>query len=114
MVKSINNRSGKSKRHQDHELKYAGSHSLASLERWYAKITTPKAANIINIKISQEKLDAAAAKKKESVPRWRYGRDPVKVAAKRERDRERAREYYRKNPERWEMKQMSRNDININ
>ena len=50
MVKSINNRKGKSDRHQKHELKYARSHNLDTLERWYKQVTTPKIKRIVKRK----------------------------------------------------------------
>lgn len=50
---------------------------------------------------------------KEVKPKRRVGRDPAKVEAKRQRDLERAKAYYAEHPDKWELKQMARNDINI-
>lgn len=104
MVKSINNRKGKSDKHQAHELKYTMSHN--TLEQWYKKITTPKEKNYAvyglrgGPKIPKERTR-------------RVGRDPVKVEAKRLRDQERATAYYTANPHKAELKQMCMEDINI-
>jgi hypothetical protein len=80
MTKYINNPSGKSSRHQAHELKYALSHKLDTLERWYAKITTPKPikkkvcrkANTNNTGVTTEQLSRAKEVKDASAAyaRW--------------------------------------------
>jgi hypothetical protein len=90
MVKHGNNPSGKSDRHQQHNLKYAASHAPAALERWYEKITTPKPDKIVYRVVKEVK------------PKRRVGRDPIKVAAKKAA-----------NQEYWARKHMALNDVNI-
>ena len=50
MVKHGNNPSGKSDKHQLHGKKYALTHLESKLERWYTKVTTPKAIKPKDIK----------------------------------------------------------------
>lgn len=42
MRKFANKASGKSDKHQLHQKKYASSHVIDRLERWYKKMVTPK------------------------------------------------------------------------
>jgi hypothetical protein len=111
MVKHGNNPSGKSDRHQQHNLKYAASHAPAALERWYKKITTPKP---VKVKVSRKvsvcnrtvDLDRAAEIKHCTML---YERQ-LKKDEKTRLWIEKTKEYYRLNPHKWEQKQMALND----
>lgn len=68
MVKHGNNPRGKSDKHQAHNKKYASTHLEETLERWFKKVTTPKATkpkkqkivlNVNNTTITQEDLARA-------------------------------------------------------
>lgn len=106
MVKSINNTRGKSDKHQKHEvMKYSASHQPQMLENWFDKVTTPKIKKYTvygqrGVKVPKERTR-------------RVGRDPVKVEAKRQRDIQRAKDYYTLNPHKYELKQMCMHDVNI-
>lgn len=95
MVKYINNTSGKSDRHQLHELLYAATHVDPKITRWFQRLEQVKP------------VGRPRKAKVEKVRVRRVGQDPNKVEAKRQRDLDRAIQYN-------ETKRMMVDDVNIN
>lgn len=75
MVKHGNNPRGKSDKHQAHNKKYASTHLADALERWYKKVTTPKATKIKikkTLSICNVPVDFDQAKEiKECINAWK-------------------------------------------
>lgn len=87
MRKYSNKASGKSDKHQLAMLKAASSHVPDALEKWYTRITTPKARNY--------NLHGRPVAKVKPAPKPRKQADPQKTLDKRLKDRIRLARYKR-------------------
>lgn len=111
MVKSINNRRGKSDHHQAHELLYSAADHQSTLERWFTNITTPKEKKTKKYGDPRSKCRGGPGRdeqthKKCLIRPKRPVADPDKLAARKEKNKQ----YWARI---WEMKRMAAEDINV-